>query len=569
MRIHLDKLANTFKDVEFFVVCVFPTSAPQVGAGDPGAIDVVVEEHFWALSSTARQNGKSLLNRYPDCDILFRGYDSDLAVHTYSDAAEIGQLRDASLLHNGVYAYSKLPRQGPVLVKSDPFGVSPFYHRTVGGCHYFASHPALIHFADDEVNLYTWMSLLQSGFAYGDETFYKDIKRVAAGAEISITRERADSRTWFDMAALPPGEEMIDDASFDEVEAAYAAGMVKLQRLKMPARTLPFSSGYDSRRFFASMLNNKVAFDAVTCQTFHRKKGKYYDIDSHFAPRIAAHFGVDCALVPASPVERHAADNERRLALIGTETFMHDWAVPFMDYLAERPMSIVFDGLAGDTFGNSGYEFDGLHGSAEGDTAILMKETIDDTTFDHVSGLFPASGKFREVYRQFLTRLPANLNRAELVFLQCRTRRCISPWITMMQPPGHVVVFPYYDLGFVRATMKYHPSEKYKWFFQKECLKRSYPAYFDFHGSRNLPADMKPLPAEVSAAMDGTGEAFAYASWPVLVGALKYLSLKNKVLLLASVFIKPLRRRRAFLFRPLLALVKTNQEHSGYLEAVK
>lgn len=565
MHIQLDQLAQTFKDVEFFVVCVFPATAPRIDGAAGDAIEVVVDEHFWALTSKAPQNGQSLVNRYPDGDIVFRGYDSDLALHSYSEPAEMARLADASLLGNGVFAYLKLARQGPATIKSDPLGVAPFYHRQHGGSHYFASHPALIHFPDDEVNLYAWMSLLQSGFAFGDESFYKDIRRVAAGTEMTLWRDRIESRAWFDLAKLPPGQERIDDAAFEEVEAAYAASMVKLQALKMPARTLPFSSGYDSRRFFASMLENKVPFDAVTCQTFHRKKGGYYDIDSHFAPKIAAQFGINCELVHATPPERHAEDSLRRIALIGTETFMHDWAVPFMQWLAKRPMSIVFDGLAGDTLGNSGYEFKGLHEGAESDTEILMKETIDDSVFDYVAGGFPSAQQFRAVYHSYLTRLPANLNRAELIFLQCRTRRCISPWITMMQPPGQVVVFPYYDLGFVRATLKYDPAEKYKWFFQKECLKRSYPAYFDFHGSRNLPPDIQPLPAATTAQMDQNEDDFSYASMAVVLGTLKYLSLQNKALLLASVVFKPLRARRRWLLQPMLALVKTQQENRAFL----
>ena len=181
-----------------------------------------------------------------------------------------------------------------------------------------------------------------------------------------------------------------------------------------------WSIGYDLRHFFASMLENKIDFDAVTCQTFHRKKGADYDIDSFFAPKIAAAFGVNCDMVRASTVERYAEDSERRLALIGTETFIHDWAVPFMKYLAERTTSIVCDGL---------------HVGAKGDTAILMK-AIDGRTFGHLSGLFPTSTEYREVYRVFLIRFPANLDRAEVVFLQCCARRCVSPWITMTHPPG-------------------------------------------------------------------------------------------------------------------------------------
>ena len=136
----------------------------------------------------------------------------------------------------------------------------------------------------------------------------------------------------------------------------------------------------------------------------------------------------------------------------------------------------------------------------------------------------------------------------------------------MMHPPGQVVIFPYYEMAFVRATMRYHPADKYKWFFQKECLRRSYPAYFDFPGSRNVPAVMTPLAAERSAAMDQQDDDFTFGDRSVVLTALKYLSLPNKVLLLLALVFKPLRQRRRWLLGPLLTLVKTQRSHRSFVK---
>ena len=139
----------------------------------------------------------------------------------------------------------------------------------------------------------------------------------------------------------------------------------------------------------------------------------------------------------------------------------------------------------------------------------------------------------------------------------------------MMHPPGHVVVFPYYDLRFVRTTLQYDPAEKYKWFLQKECLKRSYPAYFEFPGSRNLPADIAPVPQEQSDAMDRQAQEFVYSDKSVVFGALKYLALPNKVLLLLSTMFRPLRNSRSWLFVPLLLMVKTHQAQRAFVKQSK
>lgn len=566
MLIKLDALASTFKDVEFFLVCLFP-SAPGRFEGSTDTLQLTQTEQFWSVTSKSRQGGQGLVNDVGGAHVLLRGYDSDIGVHTYCAPEQLAAIGAPQRLQNGVFAYMRMGGPGqPAVVRTDAMGVAPFFYRQAGGSWMFASHPALLHMDGDEVDLVAWMSMLQNGLVYGDRSFYQSIRRVAAGAHWELSPQGALSEErWFDLASLPAGEERIDDAAFELVEAAYMEGMEKTMAMGQ-SRILPFSSGYDSRRFFATMIDKGVPFKAVTCQTFHRKKGRDYDIDSFFAPKIAAAFGVECELVLASSPEQYAADSTRRMALIGTESFMHGWAVPFMDWLAKRAPSIVFDGLAGDTFGNSGYEYPNLHESHARDMEVLMSCTVDGAKFSHVSALFPSREDYMERYRQHLHAYPATLNGAEFAFLQSRTRRCISPWITMMHPPGQVVIFPYYEMAFVRATMRYHPADKYKWFFQKECLRRSYPAYFDFPGSRNVPGVMTPLPAERSAAMDQQDDDFTFGDRSVVLAALKYLSLPNKVLLLLALVFKPLRQRRRWLLGPLLTLVKTQRSHRSFVK---
>ncbi len=560
MHIDLSCLATVFENVEFFLVCLYPPSPAVFEAGAHPNLDSAAGDGFWYVTSRATQSGQGLVSDTSTAKVLLRGYDADLGVHSYSAAADREKIADPAKLENGVFAYIRMGHAGAAaLVKSDPLGVAPFYYRTLPqGGYLFASHPSLLCLEQESINTMGWMSMLQNGFFHSDQSFYKEIHRVPAGIELIILPGNMQARAWFDPASLPEGKQKIDDSAFQAVEDAYAESMEKLLALS-ESRILPFSSGYDSRRFFATMMEKKAGFKAVTCQVFHRRKGRYYDIDSFFAPKIAAQFGVDCEIVPAPPLHEYAADSRRRLSLIGTETFAHDWAVPFMAWMEKQPMSIVFDGLAGDTLGNSGYEFKGLHESAAGDLDILMSETVNDTFFKELSALFPTAAQFKNQYRSYLARYPRNLNGAELAFLQGHTRRCISPWITMMHPPGQVIVFPYCDLRFVRATLRYDPAEKYKWFLQKECLKRFYPAYFDFPGSRNMPADMVPVSQEQSDSMDSQTYGFFYDDKSTVFAALKYLNLQNKALLLLSVLFRPLRHRRSWLFIPLLFLVKTHQ----------
>ena len=561
MKIDLEQISTAFRDVEFFLACVFPDSPPQFGAGVPPGLAVESSDGFWAVTSRARGNGKSLLHEISGMRVLFRGYEGARGVHSYSGPERIARLAEPDLLENGVFVYLGFdPEQQQAVVRNDALGVAPLFYRRCGDSWFFASHPGLIHFTGDEPDLTTWLSLMQNGHVMGDQSFYEGISRVGSGTQMTIRRDGIVNERWSRYDDLPAGAEMIDEQAFAMVEDAYLRAIERCLALDADAFTLPFSSGFDSRRFFATLLQKKVPFKAVTCQTFHRRKGRDYDIDSHFAPKIAAAFGVECELVHASPPNRLAADARHRQNLIGTETFMHSWAVPLMRWLADRPPSIVFDGLAGDTLGNSGYEIDGLHENPEKDTELLVKETSKPGFFRQLSGMFQTLPEYQARYRAYLGQYAPNLNRAEFAFLQSRTRRCISPWITMMHPPGHVVVFPYCDMDFARTTLRYHPAEKYKWFFQKECLKRFYPEFVDFAGSRNLPPDHAPLDMAESHARDGESERYLYGDVSTVLSALKYLSWMNRILLLLAWALPFLRSKRGWLFRPLLSLVRVQRE---------
>ncbi|MGJ9418460.1 hypothetical protein ACHAC9_11940 [Massilia sp. CMS3.1] len=567
MKIDLDLMSRQFADVEFFVACIFPQSVAEF-TGAPASLALISTPQFWAVSSRAPASSRALVHEHGDVQLVFRGYEAELGVHSYSDDAALEKIKAPEALKNGAFACIRHDSQlGQAVVRSDAFGFGPMYYRQMDGAWFFASHPVLIHLADDEPDLVSWVTMMQNGFPMADRSFFSNIARFKSGTQMTIRRDGADVAQWYDFAHLPPGEDKIEDDDFRIVEDAYMSAMERCLKLDVGGVTLPFSSGFDSRRFFGTLVRKKVPFKAVTCQTFHHKNGHDYDIDSFYAPKIAGAFGIDCELVQAVPPAEMETDAVRRQALIGTESFMHGWALPFMRWLAKRPPSLIFDGLAGDTFGNSGFEIDGLHETPSKDYQLVLNRATQPFALRQLSSLFPSVDALRERYRGYLDQFAPNLNQAEMAFLQSRTRRCISPWITMMHPPGHVVVFPYCDLEFALATLRYHPAEKYKYFFQKECLRRFYPEFYDFHGSRNLPADHAPLDEQTSLERARAEERYAYGESAGVLAALKYLNWKNKLLLLASRLLPALRRRRDWLFRPLLLLVRTGREAPIFIDA--
>jgi hypothetical protein len=136
----------------------------------------------------------------------------------------------------------------------------------------------------------------------------------------------------------------------------------------------------------------------------------------------------------------------------------------------------------------------------------------------------------------------------------------------MMHPPGHVVAFPYCDIDFARTALKYDPGQKYERSLQRECLQRFYPEFCDFAGSRKLPSDHPPVDKEVTFARDRAEENYLYGDASVMRAAHQYLSLSNSAILRLSQFLPALRRRRDWVFRPLLTVLRTQRQALPYID---
>ncbi len=564
MKVDVDQIVKSgFDEVEFFVLGWSDSAFPIDFIGDCAGVHIDKNENYFFITSKSRQSDRALCHKVDgDSTILFRGYDLDLGLHTYSEKDKLLHTLKHESLGNGVFVYISAS-DNRLKVKSDPFGVSPVYYQKSNGVYLFSSHPTLIVLEKNRPDYYSWLSLIQNDFIFGDRSFYENIQRIAPGSEVIIDCAGENVNRWFDLNSLPQGVDSVDEASFGLVEEACQQSIDKCLDLGIGNITLPFSSGYDSRRFFASFQNRGVIFKALTCQSYQHKNGKFYDIDGTFAPKIGGFFGVDVEVIKATKASDLEKDYQDRMQFIGTETFMHGWSLPLIRRMRSLDESIVFDGLGGDTLGNGGFEYEGLHASNEKDKTIILEETVNNKVFKFVSKLWPSKGEYVREYQSEMDRFPSTPNGIELVFLLFRTRRSISPWITMMQPPGDVVVFPYLDVGFAKACLRYSPVEKYSWFFQKECLKRFWPRYYDFEGSRNLPVDMRSIPGLEIASIGRAKRIFAVLSSSASMREnLKFL---NKVIWQSLSMLKLTKTPRSWFYEKLLMLVKCEESKKVFV----
>ncbi len=562
MRIDLQHLSKTdFKETEFFFCCWSPSIIkPQISEDHP--FDFYHSDNFYIISSKSSHKNSSLISRQPHHCLLFRGYELDLALHSYSPDESKFKLINEKVVKNGVYTYLKFNKRTQSLkLKTDPFGISPLFMRKIGKKYFFASHPALISIESDEPDLISFLSLMQNGFIFGNRSYYQNISRVAAGTLLTITDSGYKEELWFDLADLPKGEEEVTSTSFLGVEKACQASISKCLQLKQQQVILPFSSGFDSRRFFASLQYRKVEFKTVTSQSYHHRNNHFYDIDAPCSSKIARRFGVDSTVISATNPEKLYRDLDKQNALIGSESFMHSWAVPLINWLEVESPSLIFDGLGGDTIGNGGFEFEGLHNSCLHDIEIIIKEMVNPSLFSHLNECWPSLAEYEEEFRKEMRNIPTSLNQVELIFLQFRSRRTISPWITMMQPPGHVVVFPYLDLNFVSACLAYNPKQKLATLFQKECLKRFWPQYYyNFKGTRDLPNELQPIKQSIEESILKSESDWLHNSKEVEKKLLSLLNNKNKFIRVLTRRFPVLFKQRSWLFDPIVKLLKFNDK---------
>ena len=557
MHISLNTLAaSPFAGVEFFICCWQP-AAPLTLDGDDSPFEVIRHHHFWAITSGNPHDSARLLRDDDQCQVLFRGYDANRGLHSYSGNASREPLLDHEALQNGVFAYLKADATTDTLtVKTDAFGIAPMFARQLGESYLFASHPQLISLVSDKPDYLAWLSRLQTGFVFDNRSFIRGIERVGAGSLWQLGPGGADKQSWYRLEELPRGDRTITDDSLVEVEQCFQAAMDKCCRLQRQQVILPFSSGYDSRRCFAALVDRQLQFKTVTCQMVNRVGDKLYDVETTLAPQIASAFDVPNEIVPATTDAEQESDYHLRLSLIGTETSQHAWATPLCRWLANQAPAVIFDGLSGDTLGYTGFKYEGLHQSPDIDTQLVLERTTNRGLFKHLSHHWPSNSEYQQQFRQSLERLPDTLNRVELAYLRFRSRRTLSPWLNMMQAPGHVILYPYYDLDYIRTCLQYHPGQRKQWSFQRQCLQRFWPAFYHQPGTRDLPADH---PATDEQAYDARRDALwdrFYRSRQLLGSLDVLLDLKTRWLWRLSHLVPPLRKKRSWFLRALVHLVR-------------
>lgn len=427
--------------------------------------------------------------------VAFRGYILVPPIHSYSSSRAILSywLSDNSCNyeHNGIFSAACIQNSGHTLTLiADAFGMAPLYYRTLGEAILFATNPRYLSTRGDEPDYMAWRCLIQARFIAADRTLTSAIKRVPAGQilRFQYAKNTGEFSPWFDYGKLPEGTKRIGVKAVANVEERFQEALSRCLRVNNEHTFLPLTSGYDSRRILAGLMERKITFDSATIRIFQKQ---YRDLDAHFAAAMARDLNFPHRVLEPQSLQEYIFHDYQRRILLDTESYDHSWALALMHSLPQYP-TIFIDGLGGDALGETGFDkIPGLHIAPENDKCIIARHVINHD-FDNIlhSGRWPLASDVRRELVDYIETLGTGMNQAELAFLLLRTRRSIAIWAQHLVPAGHIVVCPYLDLDYVKTLLSYHPVDKQHESFQMLCLKQYWPRYFSYPGSRAVPPNM-------------------------------------------------------------------------------
>lgn len=528
---------------------------------------------FLASNTSPHHAGAGLVHEAADAAradgvanaLAFRGYVLDPPLHSWSSDAHIARYWADGLArtHNGVFSAALIGARGRQLrLITDAWGVAPLYWRRLAdGLVLFATSPRFLQADGDAVEPIAERMFMHQSALCGELSFISGVRRVGPGRVITFSGGRERTADWFSYASLAEGREPVTPEAVRLSEDAFNTAMERCARLMPGGRhDLPLSSGDDSRRILVALQESGKSFDALTVRVL--QKGRR-DLDARFASEMARHYGFPHTVLDVAPPSQFARDDAACRTLFASELMEHAWIAPLIRALQPRP-SLVFDGLGGDIFGNTGFGVAEMHTMAEDrklDAAVRSR--IPDSSIQalRARAWAPLSAVWANVV-DYLGFLPEGPNRTDLAFLVTRAQRGTGPCLQHLLPPGHVAVYPYLDLDHAMTTLRFDPLGKLQQTLQARCLQRFWPAYYAFGGSRRIPDAVAPDRSNAAAAMRRarlTRLRSECSQDELVASAIARLRPEYSLLAAASLLSSPLGRRIGWWLEPFLALESRRQ----------
>lgn len=408
--------------------------------------------------------------------ILFKGYLLEEGIHSYSDAEDIKKYWSGNLLkrHNGVFSAVTITDNGNKLnIVTDLFGISPVYYRKVGDVVFFSSSPGLLSLKNDDPDYAAWFMRAVIGNIPGRKSLTKSVEIAHHSSVTTFTKEGKTVEEWYDFKNFPTGDKPVTDLALDQSEQIFTRSMKRCHEINNGKTILPFTSGHDSRRIFAHLLNNDTAFETCTVQI---PESNGWDIDGPWAKKIADHFNVKHTLLKYPSANEWHDNDLKRLFVQDGQCEPHTWSVPFFKEHSNEKLCF-YDGLGGDLFGYDGWIFvNHINKMKPKKQPSFIKK-----------GIFPDYKFISNMLEGYKNEQPSGANQYMLTFGLWQSRKGTSVWAQQQSKPGQIILYPYFDIDYIENMLEYSLEDKDNFKPQKAILEKYWPKLASFPGSRDIP----------------------------------------------------------------------------------
>ncbi|HPF45241.1 MAG: hypothetical protein KDF58_12245 [Alphaproteobacteria bacterium] len=534
---------------EFFLGCWSNKNFKKTLIGDYDNIHCEQGKNWLVLRNGADQVKGLLFPKKQSSDpeiTVFKGYLAEQGIHTYSESQKVRKYWSGNHLskHNGVFSAVTITEEGAKLnLITDLFGIAPLFIRKIKNYIFFTNVAGLLSLENDTPNKMSWIMRLLLGYVPGKETLVEDVEKVSPASIVSYSTEGKNKSQWYNYDEFPKGEEPYDDKVIDLSHKYFNVAMKRCLNIQYGTNLLALSSGYDSRRIFANLLDLGTNFKTCTVQMPHYG-GE--DVDSVYGKKIAKDNRVDHTLIKMEdPEEWYHNKIQKNFCFDGLCDY-HSWSVRFFKHYKNEKISL-YDGLLGDNFIFADWEYtEPTLGSIPKNTPWFFKDDFA-LTINEIEKNFRNLWAFEKIGK----------NRAIINFTLWQARNSTAYWAQLQTNPGQVIIYPYADIDYVELMMRFRMKGEYSNLPQKDVLDKKWPELAKYPGTRDIPENSANI-KEKRSEMD------KYAKNKILQDCLsgnankqfkKILSLKGRIMMWLSQYIPAIRRKIDWWSEPLPEMI--------------
>lgn len=492
LKLNLNKLDHYIEKLcggkEYYFGCWSTETMPVDLNSRPDNLQIEKGENWFALRNGIDVTDGLLFASDEPADqapalVAFRGYLSEAGIHSYSDKKSVQNYWSDTLIqrHNGIFSAAVISHDGASLsFVTDVFGVGPLYYREIGTLVFFSSTPALLSLANDEKDMLSWIFRMMTGYIPGNETLTKNIEQVPPASVMTFDKTGRKNQHWYNYNSLAKGVLPVNDAALKDCEETFALAMSRCKEMEFGNVKLPFSSGFDSRRIFAHLSENKKTnLETVTVQM---PTGGGEDVDGTFAPKMSKDHGIANKRFEIPTSDEWHEYNVQRIYAMDAQTDYHTWSVRIFGHYRGQKISI-YDGLGGDVFGFYGWNF--VY-QPEKLLASKLPDFLKPKAFPTFRQVF---SKFKKLHDE----QEDGINKDLLSYCIWQSRSGTALWAQQQALPGQLIFCPYYDLDYIENMLKYASPKGELYVLQARVLEKFWPKLASYHGSGKLPQKVKKI----------------------------------------------------------------------------